>query len=368
MNQIEPENRSGCIPPDAPESSARARGAFRLGDRVQLQGASGDLHTVTITENGWFNTAKAAFPLAELLGRQEGSLVRSREGREFLAFRPRRLDYTLSMPRGAAIIYPKDAAQILQSADIFTGARVFECGAGSGALTVSLLEMMGEAGHLVSVEEREDFADIAQANVDLWFGHPHPAWQLQRARLGEIDLDSIYGSHYFDRAVIDLLDPWSYLDILHQLLVPGGVLCCYVTTVTQMSTLVEALRSDGRFGFTCSEETIQRQWHTEGLALRPEHQMVGHTGFLVTCRVLARGARRPQKLGNAPKAAKINGGQWSPEDDWEQVRLGQRNPAQRKTRRVRRDVVRRAEYWARGNNPTVSEPPPEPETSPGMPS
>ena len=139
MNQIEPENRSGCIPPDVPRLPTRARGAFRLGDRVQLQGASGDLHTVTITENGWFNTAKAAFPLAELLGRQEGSLVRSREGREFLAFRPRRLDYTLSMPRGAAIIYPKDAAQILQSADIFTGARVLACGAGSGALTVSLL-------------------------------------------------------------------------------------------------------------------------------------------------------------------------------------------------------------------------------------
>ena len=272
------------------------------------------------------------------------------------------------MPRGAAIIYPKDAAQILQSADIFTGARVFECGAGSGALTISLLEMIGEAGQLVSVEEREDFADIAQANVDLWFGHPHLAWQLQRGRLGDIDLDALYDSHYFDRAVIDLLDPWNYLDDLYNLLVPGGVLCCYVTTVTQVSTLVEALRSDGRFGFTCTEETIQRQWHTEGLALRPEHQMVGHTGFLVTCRVLARGARRPKKLGNTPKAAKINGGQWSPEDDWEQVRLGQRNPAERKTRRVRRDVVRRAEYWARGNAAAESTPPPEPETSLGTPS
>ncbi len=368
MNQMGTENGRGCSRGASSDVPTRVRGAFRLGDRVQLQGASGDLHTVTITENGWFNTAKASFALAELLGREEGCLIRSREGREFLAFRPRRLDYTLSMPRGAAIIYPKDAAQILQDADIFTGARVFECGAGSGALTISLLEMIGETGQLVSVEEREDFADIAQANVDIWFGHPHPAWQLQRARLGEINLASIYGPHYFDRAVIDLLDPWSYLDDLYNLLVPGGVLCCYVTTVTQVSTLVEALRSDGRFGFTCTEETIQRQWHTEGLALRPEHQMVGHTGFLVTCRVLASGARRPKKLGSAPKAAKINGGQWRPEDDWEQVRLGQRNPAERKTRRVRRDVVRRADYWARGNSAAVDAPPPEPETSPGAPS
>lgn len=368
MNQIEPGKRSGRAHPDVPGLSVRPRGSFRLGDRVQLQGASGDLHTVTITEKGWFNTAKASFPLADLLGREEGSLIRSREGREFLAFRPRRLDYTLSMPRGAAIIYPKDAAQILQSADIFTGARVFECGAGSGALTISLLEMIGETGQLVSVEEREDFADIAQANVDLWFGRPYPAWQLQRARLGDMDLDAVYGSHYFDRAVIDLLDPWSYLDILHQLLIPGGVLCCYVTTVTQVSTLVEVLRKDGRFGFTCTEETIQRQWHTEGLSLRPEHQMVGHTGFLVTCRVLAREARRPKKLGNTPKAAKINGGQWSSEDDWEQVRIGQRNPAERKTRRVRRDVVKRADYWVRGNSAAVDAPPPEPETSPGAPS
>ncbi len=368
MSPIEPENRCGCAAAATAGAPERSRGAFQVGDRVQLQGASGDLHTVTITENGWFNTAKASFALAELLGREEGTLIRSREGREFLAFRPRRLDYTLSMPRGAAIIYPKDAAQILQSADIFAGARVFECGAGSGALTISLLEMIGEAGKLVSLEEREDFADIAQANVDLWFGTPHPAWQLRRGRLGEIDLDAIYGTHYFDRAVIDLLDPWSYLDTLWQLLRPGGVLCCYVTTVTQMSTLVEALRSDGRFGFTCSEETIQRQWHTEGLALRPEHQMVGHTGFLVTCRLLASGARRPQKLGNATKAAKINGGQWNPEDNWEEVRLGQRNPAERKTRRVRRDVVRRADYWVRGNTTEADSAPPDPESSQGAPS
>lgn len=362
MSQKEPANTRGKGTP------GRRRGAFRIGDRVQLQGASGDLHTVTITENGWFNTAKASFSLAELLGREEGTLIRSREGREFLAFRPRRLDYTLSMPRGAAIIYPKDAAQILQSADIFAGARVFECGAGSGALTISLLEMIGETGNLVSLEEREDFADIAQANVDLWFGAPHPAWQLRRGSLGQIDLENTYDKHYFDRAVIDLLDPWSHLDTLYNLLVPGGVLCCYITTVTQMSTLVEALRGDGRYGFTTTEETIQRAWHTEGLALRPEHQMVGHTGFLVTCRALAKGAARPEKLGSAPKAAKINGGQWDPEDNWEEVQLGQRSPSPRKTRRVRRDVVNRAEYWVRGNSAEASSAPPEPDSSLGAPS
>lgn len=368
MTHKEPANAQAQADAGRRGALGRRRGAFRVGDRVQLQGASGDLHTVTITENGWFNTAKASFALAELLGREEGTLIRSREGREFLAFRPRRLDYTLSMPRGAAIIYPKDAAQILQSADIFAGARVFECGAGSGALTISLLEMIGETGELVSLEEREDFADIAQANVDLWFAQPHPAWQLRRGSLGEINLENIYGNHYFDRAVIDLLDPWSHLDTLYKLLVPGGVLCCYVTTVTQMSTLVEALRSDGRYGFTASEETIQRQWHTEGLALRPEHQMVGHTGFLVTCRTLAPESARPKKLGNATKAAKINGGQWNPENNWEEVQVGQRNPAERKTRRVRRDLVNRAEYWVRGNRSEVSSPPPEPDTSLGAPS
>ncbi|WP_122820998.1 tRNA (adenine-N1)-methyltransferase [Varibaculum vaginae] len=368
MIQEEAENLPQQPDADGKEIPGRRRGVFRVGDRVQLQGASGDLHTVTITEKGWFNTAKASFPLAELIGRTEGTLIATREGREFLAFRPRRVDYTLSMPRGAAIIYPKDAAQILQSADIFTGARVFECGAGSGALTISLLEMIGESGKLVSLEEREDFADIAQANADLWFGAPHPAWQLRRGSLGKIDLGSIYGNHYFDRAVIDLLDPWRYLDDLYKLLVPGGVLCCYITTVTQMSTLVEALRSDGRYGFTATEETIQRQWHTQGLALRPEHQMVGHTGFLITCRTLAPGAARPKKLGSAPKAAKVNGGQWNPEDNWEEVQLGQRNPSQRKTHRVRRDVVKRAEYWVRGNKAEASFAPPEPDSSLGAPS
>lgn len=360
----------GKIPHSVAEGTARSRsrGVFRLGDRVQLQGAAGDLYTVTVTEKGWFNTAKASFSLAQLIGREEGSLVRSREGREFLAFRPRRLDYTLSMPRGAAIIYPKDAAQILQSADIFAGARVFECGAGSGALSISLLEMIGNSGQLVSLEAREDFADIAQANVDLWFGTSHPAWQLQRGRLGQLDLVSLYGKHYFDRAVIDLLDPWQYLDILHQILVPGGVLCCYVTTATQMSTLVESLREHGGFGFTQSEETMQRLWHTEGLALRPEHNMVGHTGFLVTTRSLSSGARRPKKLGSTPKEAKINGGQWGAEANWSEVELGQRRPSERKTRRVRRDVVRRADYWVRGNQGEDGCPPPEPSSSSHAPS
>lgn len=113
---------------------------------------------------------------------------------------------------------------------------------------------------------------------------------------------------------------------------------------------------------------MQRLWHTEGLALRPEHHMVGHTGFLVTTRSLSAGARRPKKLGSTPKEAKINGGQWGAEANWSEVELGQRRPSERKTRRVRRDVVRRADYWVRGNQGEDGCPPPEPSSSSHAPS
>lgn len=330
---------------------AKRRGPFQIGEKIQFTDASGRVFTVTLTEKGWFNVHKGSFPMAQLIGAPEGTVVTSREGREYLAMRPRRLDYTLSMPRGAAIIYPKDSAQIVQVTDIYPGARVFECGVGSGALSINLLNTIGLGGHLVSLEGREEFADIAAANIDIWWGEKHPAWELRNGYLGTVDL-SDFKPGYFDRAVLDLLDPWEYLGEISEILRPGGVFTCYITTVTQMSMLVEKLAETGRFSVPEVWETMQRSWHVQGLAVRPDHSMVGHTGFLVTTRLLAPGYNPPQKLKNEIKKSAQMGSQWAREKDWSSATLGQRMPSEKKTKKIRKDAVNKAEYWVRGGSNT----------------
>jgi tRNA (adenine57-N1/adenine58-N1)-methyltransferase len=194
------------------------------------------------------------------------------------------------MPRGAAVVYPKDAARILVEADIFPGARVVEAGAGSGALTCYLLRAVGEHGRVTSFERREDFAAVARRNVENFFTEPHPAWGLRTG-----DLATELGEEPVDRAVLDMLAPWECVDPLAAVLEPGGVLAAYVATTTQLSRLVETLRSHGGFTEPEATEALVRAWHVEGLAVRPRHDMVGHTGFLVICRRLAPGQVAPPR-------------------------------------------------------------------------
>jgi tRNA (adenine57-N1/adenine58-N1)-methyltransferase len=208
----------------------------------------------------------------------------------YLAQRPLLADYVLSMPRGAQVVYPKDSAGIVAMADVFPGAHVVEAGVGSGALSMSLLRAVGEDGRLSSYERRADFAEIARANVERFFGGPHPAWSITVGSLQDSLVDTDV-----DRVVLDMLAPWECLDRVAGALRPGGVLCCYVATTTQLSTTVEAMRDHGRFTEPVAWETMQRGWHVEGLAVRPQHRMVGHTGFLCTTRRLADGVEPPPR-------------------------------------------------------------------------
>ena len=173
-------------------------------------------------------------------------------------------------------------------ADIFPGAHVVEAGVGSGALSMSLLRAVGDTGRLSSYERRQDFADIARVNVERFFGGPHPAWTLT---VGDL-VESLTETDV-DRVVLDMLAPWETLDAVAKALRPGGLVCCYVATTTQLSTTVEALRAHGCFTEPQSWESIVRGWHVEGLAVRPQHRMVGHTGFLCTSRRLADGVEPP---------------------------------------------------------------------------
>ncbi len=284
-----------------PTGAAERRGYFRVGDLVQLTDPKGRHSTITLEAGKTYHSHRGNFPHDELIGQPEGSVVKTNGGVDFLALRPLLSDFVLSMPRGATVVYPKDAAQIVGLADIFPGARVVEAGAGSGALSCSLLRAVGEHGTVSSYERRPEFAAIARKNVERFFGGPHPAWSLTVADLA-VELP-LTGVREVDRVVLDMLAPWECLDAVAGVLVPGGVLCCYVATTTQLARLVEAMREHGTFTEPASWETLVRTWHVEGLAVRPDHRMIGHTGFLVTTRRMAPGVAPPLRRRRPAKGA-----------------------------------------------------------------
>lgn len=264
----------------------RPSGPFRAGDRVQLTDAKGRHYTITLFEGGSYHTHRGAVAHDDLIGAPEASVVRSVAGTSYLAMRPLLTDYVLSMPRGAQVIYPKDAAQILSEGDIFPGARVLEAGAGSGALTCSLLRAVGPTGQVISYEVREDHAEHAVANVENFFGERPPNWELTIADVAEFDGE-------VDRVVLDMLAPWDVLPSVAGNLVPGGVLVVYVATTTQLSRVAEALREQQCWTEPHSWELLLRNWHVVGLAVRPDHRMQGHTAFLISARRLAEGTVTP---------------------------------------------------------------------------
>ncbi|TLF98211.1 tRNA (adenine-N1)-methyltransferase [Nocardia cyriacigeorgica] len=275
--------------------TARRTGPFTIGDRVQLTDAKGRLYTVLLEPGKEFHTHRGGIKHDDLIGADEGSVVNSTNGTPYLALRPLLIDYVLSMPRGAAVIYPKDAAQIVHEGDVFPGARVLEAGAGSGALTCSLLRAVGPEGEVVSYEIREDHAEHAVRNVETFFGERPANWSLT---VGDV---ANYDGPQVDRVVLDMLAPWDALPAVSKALVPGGVLIVYVATVTQLSKIVETLREQQCWTEPRSWESMVRGWHVVGLAVRPEHRMQGHTAFLVSARRLAEGTvtpkpqRRPSK-------------------------------------------------------------------------
>lgn len=327
----------------------RQSGPFRAGDRVQLTGPRGKLNTITLEAGGVFHTHRGLLPHDSIIGVPDASVVTSTVGDDYLALRPLLTDFVMSMPRGAAIVYPKDAAQILLVGDIFPGATVVEAGVGSGALSLSLLRAVGPQGRLVSFERREEFARVARGNVTAFLGSEPGSWDVRLGDLAE-ELGTAVEPGSVDRIVLDMLAPWECLDAAATALTPGGVLVCYIATVTQLSRLAEAVRATGSFTEPESSETMVRGWHVEGLAVRPDHRMVAHTGFLLTARRLAPNTVMPQlKRKVKPEYSDEDVEAWTP------GALGQRQSSDKRVRKA----ARQAETAAR----RASESPEHPDAS-----
>jgi tRNA (adenine57-N1/adenine58-N1)-methyltransferase len=262
----------------SPPSDNRHR-PFRPGERVLLIDSKARRYLITLAEGGSFSTHAGTMPHADLIGHDEGILVRTSHGARLRAVRPTLSDYILKMPRGAQVIYPKDIGPILMLADVFPGARLLEAGVGSGALSMALLRAVGPDGEVVGYEIREDFAARAAKNVESFLGPDQP----YRVELRDV-YEGIEESG-LDRIVLDLPEPWRVVKHATVALRPGGILVSYLPTIGQVARLREEL--DGSpFGLAETLEVLQRTWHVEGQSVRPDHRMVAHTGFLTAARLL----------------------------------------------------------------------------------
>ncbi|NLC98540.1 MAG: tRNA (adenine-N1)-methyltransferase [Actinomycetales bacterium] len=273
-------------------------GPFRAGDWVRITDPKGRKHNIQLQDGAEYSTKKGQLRHDDIIGQPEGIVITSSLDFPYQVFRPLLFEYVVSMPRGAAIIYPKDAAQIVVMADIFPGARVLEAGAGSGSLSSYLLRAVGPTGQVTSYELREEFAENATKNVSQSTGEIPETWNLIVGDVKDAPADL-----EVDRIILDMVDPWNCIPLAARSLVPGGIVCAYVATTTQLSRFVETLRTEGTFTEPYAWESLIREWHLEGLAVRPKHAMNGHTAFLVTARKLAPGQKSmPRTRRPAPGA------------------------------------------------------------------
>lgn len=349
IENAQPAENIQSVKKAADNSGLYSGGVFRAGEKVQLTDRRLKKVTVQLVPGGLTSTEHGNIVHDDIIGKPEGTVTTtvsakkkdsktdSRKpwknstqtgGWQYSAMRPRLVDYVLSMPRGAQIMFPKDIAQVVSLADIRPGMKVLESGAGSGAMSLGILNAVGSRGKLVSIEIREDFAKIAMANAAVFFGERPQWWDIREGSFDSVA--QTLEKHSFDRIVLDMLDPWNRLEKAYELLVPGAVLASYVTTVTQVSRLAEALRKSGNWTEPEIVETVERSWKSSGLAVRPNHQMTGHTGFIVVSRAMALEGTALKKRDRATKDT------YTDVDELESLEL--RDISDRKIRKVIRDL------------------------------
>lgn len=350
-------------------SGSSRSGVLRVGEKIQFTDRKGKRITAQLIAGGFTQTEHGLICHDDVIGQSEGVVIttvsakresqqirenqeskdlsksgnkpwkaaRAIGGWDYVVMRPRMVDYVLSMPRGAQIMYPKDIAQVIALGDIRSGMRVLESGAGSGAMSLSLLDAVGECGKLTTIELRPDFARIAESNATLYYGKRPEWWNLLTG-----DFDSVaktLDAHSVDRIMLDMLDPWNRLEQAHRVIVPGGVLVAYVTTTTQMSRMAEALRESGMWTEPEIQETLERTWKAQGLAVRPDHAMIGHTGFLIVSRAMAEGFSALKKREHGTKDTVSDIDDMTAEERAEQLEdLSLRDISDRKLRKVLRDL------------------------------
>jgi tRNA (adenine57-N1/adenine58-N1)-methyltransferase len=266
---------------------------LRNGERIHLVDKKGRQYALTLKAGDTYQLSGHKITHDELIGKPDGSLVTLSGGKTMIALRPTFGEYVLKMPRGAQVLYPKDLALIPMWADVYPGARVFEAGTGSGALTMALLRAVGPRGLVVTYEAREDFARTAMSNIERYMGAVPNLISLRKNAYEGIDL--LEDGVPFDRLVLDLPEPWQVVPHAARALRSGGMYLSFVPTVPQVQETVEALERTAVFGIIETFETLLRTWSIQGRSVRPDHRMVAHSGFLTVARKLEPGFWTPSQ-------------------------------------------------------------------------
>lgn len=254
---------------------------FKAGDACLLFDKKGRRYLIELIEGAQFHHHHGVLPHDEIIGIEEGSTLSSSLGRPLVLLRPRLADFALKMPRGAAVVYPKDTGAILVWADIQPGNLVIEAGTGSGALTMALARAVGTSGRVISYDVREDHTQLARKRIRGFFGHVPEQIDL---RIGAVE-DGLTDTRP-DRIVLDLPEPWHTVPLAAKKLAPGGIFCCYLPTVPQVQDVRAALDEVDAFLDVMTFEVMMREWSVAGRSVRPNHRMVGHTGFITVARKL----------------------------------------------------------------------------------
>jgi tRNA (adenine57-N1/adenine58-N1)-methyltransferase len=272
---------------------------FQSGERVHLIDKKERPYAVTLKAGEIFQHSGDRIPHNDIIGKPDGTVVRFSNGKLMVAVHPTLAEYTLKMPRGAQVIYPKDLAVIPMWADIYPGARVFEAGVGSGALTMALLRAVGDRGCVVSYEMREDFADTATKNIERFMGKvPNHFLKILDAYQG-IEIGEGTSSWMFDRVVLDLPEPWRVVPHAARALRSGGLYLSYVPTVPQVMQTVQALEQSRVFTMVQNFETLLRTWNIKGRSVRPDHRMVAHSGFITVARKVEKNIWNTEQLDSS---------------------------------------------------------------------
>ena len=257
---------------------------FESGEHALFVDKRGRLYLVKLEAGKRFNSHTGHFALDEVVGMPEGSWVTTSRGNLLLAIRPTMGDYTRLMPRTATVVYPKDLGGITINGDIFPGATVVEAGCGSGAVTIALMRAVGPEGFVHSYDLRQDMVDRATENVRS-LAPDMANVSIQLRDVAEALARSAKAGELVDRIVLDMPEPWDIVDQAAEALVPGGILVSFLPTVLQIRDLAEALRTNGRFVQIETTESLVRSWTVANRSVRPDHRMVGHTGFITTARL-----------------------------------------------------------------------------------
>ncbi|MBS0169340.1 MAG: tRNA (adenine-N1)-methyltransferase [Nitrospira sp.] len=272
------------------------------GERVHLVDKKGRQYALTLKAGDIYHFSGETIAHDELIGKPDGSIVTLSKGKRFLALRPTFGEYVLKMPRGAQVLYPKDLSLIPMWADVYPGARVFEAGTGSGALTMALLRAVGPTGLVVTYEARDDFARTALTNIERYMGPVSTLMPMRKNAYEGIDL--LEDGRPFDRLVLDLPEPWQVVPHAAKVLRSGGIYLSFVPTIPQVMQTVDALERTSVFGNIETFETLLRTWSIQGRSVRPDHRMVAHSGFLTVARKVEEGWwSRPQRTGETEAGA-----------------------------------------------------------------